>query len=131
MNKSMVFSIGNRLAPLCENRRAAFLQAWAIVKAGGVTMPVRGVTFGSRQEALKRLATYAPEKIRTFLMPETDNPADSHAVAVMVGVQNGRGYYKLGYIPAVNTGLAAAVRGRVSISVLAGDIHSARVRVRV
>jgi hypothetical protein len=32
-------------------------------------------------------------------MPEPENPADGAAVAVMVGVQNGRGLYRLGYVP--------------------------------
>ena len=51
--------------------------------------------------------------------------------AVMCGVQNGRGYYKLGYIPSSDTGIAAAVRGRVSIRVLAGDIYGARLTLAV
>jgi hypothetical protein len=49
---SRVFTIGNRLAGEMGSRSAAFVRAWAIVKAGSVEMPVKGVSFGSRQEAL-------------------------------------------------------------------------------
>jgi hypothetical protein len=54
--KSKVMSLGNRLAPRMDgDRKAAFVQAWRIVKAGGLELAVKGVSFGSRQEALRRL----------------------------------------------------------------------------
>jgi len=81
------------------NKSAAFSRAWAIVKAGGLELAVKGVTFGNRQEALKRLAAYAPNKIRAVLVPEPENKADPAAVAVMVGVQGGKGLYRIGYVP--------------------------------
>ena len=128
--KSKVMSLSNRLA-VQMGRSAAFIQAWAIVKAGGITLPVKGVTFGNRQEALKRLSTYAPEAIRTFLVPEPNNPVDANAIAIMVMVQNGRGAYRLGYVPVRDTGIAVAVRGKASIRVLPGDIHGARLTLAV
>ncbi|GHU81789.1 hypothetical protein FACS189468_5050 [Spirochaetia bacterium] len=85
------------------DRKAAFVQAWIIVKAGGLTLPVRGVSFGNRQEALRRLARYNPADVRAVLVPEPSNPVDPAAVAVMVGVQGGRGLYRLGYVLAANT----------------------------
>jgi hypothetical protein len=98
--KSKVMSLGNRLAPkLGGDRKTAFIQAWAIVKVGGLEIAVKGVSFGNRQEALKRLAIYSPGQIKTVFVPEPTNPADPKAVAVMVGVQNGRGLYRLGYVP--------------------------------
>ena len=130
MNKATVFQIGNRLAKTMP-RKDAFIQAWAIVRKGAVSFPVRGVMEGSRQEALRRLAAYEPSQVRAFLMPEPENSADKNAIAVMVGVQNGRGLYRLGYIPASETAKAAALRGRVSIKVLAGDIRSARLTLAV
>jgi len=130
MNKSTVFQIGNRLAKTMD-RRDAFIQAWAIVRKGAVSFSVRGVTVGSRQEALKRLSGYAPDQVRAFLVPEPENKFDSHAIAVMVGVQYGRGLYCLGYIPANETAKAAAIRGRASIKVLAGDICGARLTLEV
>ena len=69
--KSKVVTLGNRMAPrMGGNKSAAFSQAWAIVKAGGLELAVKGVSFGNRQEALKRLAAYAPDQIRAVLVPE-------------------------------------------------------------
>jgi hypothetical protein len=98
--KSKVMTLGNKLAPrMGGDRRAAFVEAWAIVKVGGLEMAVRGVSFGNRQEALKRLAGYAPEQVRAVLVPEPANPADPRAMAVMVGVNGGKGLFRLGYVP--------------------------------
>jgi hypothetical protein len=74
MNKSAVCRIANRISR-DVSRHDAFIQAWAIVKAGGLEVAVRDVSFGNRQEALKRLAQYAPEQVRAILVPEPENPA--------------------------------------------------------
>jgi hypothetical protein len=130
--KSKVFALGNKLTPRMGDRRAAFIEAWIIVKAGAVTIPVRGVTVGTRQEAIRRLAAYNPADVRAVLVPEPENPADPAAVAVMVGVQNGKGLYRLGYIPREKTGIAAALRGRLpALRLLDGDIKGARVTLAV
>jgi hypothetical protein len=92
------------------DRKAAFLRAWAIVRAGGLELAVKGVSFGNRQEALKRLAAYAPEQIKAIFVPEPNNPIDPAALAVMVGVQNGRGLFKLGYVPANLAPVVSATR---------------------
>ena len=97
--KSKVMTLGNKLAAMGQDRSAAFVRAWAIVKAGGLELAVKGVTFGTRQEALRRLAAYKPSQVRAVLVPEPENSADTAAVAVMVGVQNGRCLYRLGYVP--------------------------------
>jgi len=105
--KRKVAVLGNGLtSQMGGNRSAAFRKAWSIVKAGKLELPVQGVSFGNRQEALKRLAAYKPDQVRAFLMPEPENKVDHSAVAVMVGVQNGRGFYRLGYVP---RGMAAVV----------------------
>jgi len=117
--KSKVMSLGNRLSKTMD-RRDAFVQAWIIVKRGAVEFPVKGVMAGNRQEALRRLANYAPDQVRAFLMPEPENKFDSNAIAVMVMVQGGPGVYKIGYIPASETAKAAAVRGNASIRVVCG-----------
>ena len=124
--KSKVMSLGNRLAAGGNDRSAAFVRAWVTVKAGSLTLPVKGVSFGNRQEALKRLAGYAPEQVRAFVVPEPENPADPQAAAVMVGVQNGRGFYRLGYLPK-GQGAFSKVFRAVSLKVLSGDIYGARV----
>jgi hypothetical protein len=118
--KSKVVTLGNRLAPrMGGDKSAAFTRAWAIVKAGGLEIAVKGTSFQNRQEALKRLAAYAPEQIKTVLVPEPSNPADPAAIAVLVGVQNGKGLFKLGYVPANLTPAVSAIRGIRTLAFLA------------
>ena len=112
--KSKVMSLGNKLAAKMDgDRTAAFIQAWAICKAGGLELAVKGVTFGNRQEALKRLAAYNPAEIRAVLVPEPTNPADPAALAVMVGVNNGRGLFRLGYVPRNLCPVVSAIGGQL------------------
>jgi hypothetical protein len=106
--KSKVMGLGNRLAGRM-GRSAAFVKAWGIVKSGGLELAVKGTSFGNRQEALKRLTAYSPELVRAVLVPEPSNPVDPAALAVMVGVQNGRGLYRLGYVPREMTAAVSAV----------------------
>jgi hypothetical protein len=121
MNKSAVCRIANRISR-DVSRHDAFAQAWAIVKAGGLTLQVRGVSFGNRQEALRRLAAYAPDRVRAFIVPEPENPVDPAALAVMVGVQGGKGLYRLGYVPRTMVPIAAALGGkRAAVRVVSGE----------
>jgi hypothetical protein len=76
------------------------------------------VSFGNRQEALRRLATYSPADVRAVLVPEPENPADPAAVAVMVGVQGGKGLYRLGYVPRNLAPVAAALGGASGLPAL-------------
>ncbi|WP_461257288.1 HIRAN domain-containing protein [Treponema sp. R80B11-R83G3] len=98
--KSKVVTLANRLTSrMGGDKSAAFVKAWAIVKAGKLELAVKGTSFGNRQEALKRLAAYKPDQIKAVLVPEPENPADHNAVAVLVGVKGGKGLYRLGYVP--------------------------------
>jgi len=98
--KSKVVTLANRLTShMGGDKSAAFVKAWAIVKAGGLELAVKGVTFGNRQEALKRLAAYAPDQLKAVLVPEPENPVDHNAVVVLVGVNGGKGLFRLGYVP--------------------------------
>ena len=119
-------NLGKRLAAGGNDRSAAFVKAWAIIKAGTVELPVRGVSFENRQEALKRLAGYNPADVRTFTMPEPDNQFDPAAIAVMVMVQGGRGVYRLGYLPKGQTAIATVFK-HASLKILNGDIRGARI----
>jgi hypothetical protein len=121
--KSKVMSLGNRLAPRMDgDKSAAFIRARAIVKAGGLELAVKGTSFANRQEALKRLAAYAPDQIRAVLVPEPTNPADPAAVAVMVGVQNGKGLFWLGYVPANITAVVTAIGAQLpALRVVSGS----------
>jgi hypothetical protein len=128
--KSKVMTLGNKLAPrMGGDRRAAFIQAWAVVKAGTVELAVRGVSFGNRQEALRRLARYNPADLRALLVPEPSNPADPAAVAVMAGVQGGRGLYRLGYVPRTLAPVAAVLRAQLPQLRLVEGEHSRGARV--
>ena len=109
--KSKVVSLANRLTPRMDgDRAAAFIRAWQIVKAGGLELAVKGVSFGNRQEALKRLAAYSPEQVKAVLVPEPSNPVDPAAVAVMVGVNGGKGLFRLGYVPRNMAAVVSAMR---------------------
>jgi hypothetical protein len=126
---SKICAVANRI-PRSVSRKEAFAQARRIVEAGSIELKVAGVTFGNRQTALKRLAAYDPAEIRVALTPEPENPADKNAVAVMVSV-NGGNQYRIGYVPAENTGMARAFQGNVCIQVLPGDVYGARLRLAV
>jgi hypothetical protein len=71
------------------------------------------VSFGKRQEALKRLAAYNPAQVRAVLVPEPENPADPGAVAVLVGVQGGKGLFRLGYVPRNMAPVVSALAGQL------------------
>jgi hypothetical protein len=130
--KSKVTALGNRLAPrMGGDRRAAFVQAWAVVKAGGLELAVRGVSFGNRQKALRRLTAYNPADVRAVLVPEQENPVDSRALVVMVGVQGGRGLYRLGYVPRTMARVVAALGGQLPALRLVEGEHSRGARVRL
>jgi hypothetical protein len=114
--KNKVMALGNKLAPrMGGDRKAAFVKAWAVVKAGGLELAVKGTSFGNRQEALKRLAAYAPDQVKAVLVPEPANPADPTAVAVLVGVNGGKGLFRLGYVPRELCPVVAALRGNHSL----------------
>jgi hypothetical protein len=83
-----------------------------------------------RQEALRRLATYAPEQVRVFAVPEPDNAFDSRAVKIMAGVQYGAGLFCLGYLPKEYAPAAASLKV-AGLRVLTGDINGARVALKV
>ena len=109
-----VVTLANKLtAEMNGDKSAAFCKAWAIVKAHGLEIAVKGVTFGQRQEALKRLAAYNPNQIRAVLVPEPSNPQDPAAIAVMVGVQNGKGLFTIGYVPKELATIVAAIGARL------------------
>jgi hypothetical protein len=127
--KSKVMSLGNRLSSRMD-RHAAFVQAWAIVQAGGLELAIRGVIVNRRQEALRRLAAYAPDQVRVFAVPEPDNAFDSRAVKIMAGVQYGKGLYCMGYLPKEYAPAAASLKV-AGFRVLDGDICRARIALKV
>jgi hypothetical protein len=121
--KSKAVSLGNRLTPKMDgNKSAAFKKAWAIVKASGLELAVKGVSFGNRQEALKRLNAYAPDQVRAVLVPEPENTTDRNAVAVMVGVNGGKGLFRLGYVPRNMAAVVTAMKVKLpALRVVSGS----------
>lgn len=71
--------------------------AWKMVKHR-ITTKVAGVSFGKRQEAIKRLCNYAPRRVVFTLRREEENPYDENAIAVDVTVI-GKGTFHMGYLP--------------------------------
>jgi hypothetical protein len=131
VSHSTVCGLGNRLSS-CMERKAAFKEAWRLAKAGKVQFAVSGVTFGSRQKALARLAQYSPKDIHAVLVPEPENRFDPNAVAVKVLVQGSPAAYKLGYVPASQTKIIKAFLGRVPhLSVVGGDLLGAKLSIAV
>ena len=61
-----------------------------------------------------------------MLIPEPSNPVDPEAVAVMVGVQGGRGLYRLGYIPREAAPVVTILRGLPSLHLVDGTTRGAR-----
>ena len=118
--KRRVMVLGNRLAKTLPRTRA-FLAAWRAIRAGGITLAVKGVTFANRQEALRRLTNYRPAQVKTFLIPEPSNPFDRNAVSVQAGVQGGKGLFTLGYVPKSLTGIVRALPQQfVNLKILSG-----------
>jgi hypothetical protein len=129
--KSKVMTLGNKLAPRTGDRRAAFIQAWAVVKKGAVELKAAGTSFGRRPEALIRLASYSPARVRAFIVPEPENPADPAALKIMAGVQGGRGYFCMGYIPREAVPVVAALRTLPAVRVAGDAVKGLRLRFTV
>ena len=119
--KSKVMKIANRTAREL-GRSNAMRQAWWFVERGSLEVPVRGVSFGNRPEALRRLESYRPHDVRAVVVPEPENPVDKDALAVKVGVQGGRGFFTLGYIPAGMVAVVKAFIGQIPrIRIISGE----------
>jgi len=128
--KSKVMGLGNRLSARM-GRSAAFTAAWKIVKNGGIELSVKGTSFGLRQEALKRLTRYSPELVRVFIGAETENTVDRKAAAVYVGINNGRGFFKLGFLPREYAPAAASLKAKGLKVIGGGNGRGALVRLAV
>jgi len=126
---SKVCGLANRFSK-GMTRKEAFVKAWSIVRNGGLELPVTGVSFGSRQEAIGKLAKYDSKDIIALLVPEPDCKHDPEAIAVKVMVNGGKGIYTLGYVPRTDTKVVRAFLGRVpEIRLVDGETKGARIRL--
>ena len=97
--RRMVATMANRLKKMGLTLSAAFKRAWQLIKGKAINARVAGVTKGSRQRALHRIATkYSPDAVSVRLERDTANLYDNHAVKIIISV-NGSEAYNLGYIP--------------------------------
>jgi len=126
---SKICSIANSI-PRSVSRKDAFAMARGIVNEGNLELKIAGVSFGNRQTALKRLATYNPSDIAVTLTPEPENLVDKNAVAVMVSV-NGGIRYRIGYVPAENTKTVRIIGSNARIKVIPGTTYGARLDIAV
>jgi hypothetical protein len=95
---SKVCVIANELIRQGTNPSSAFKKSWEMVKKQSIELKVAGVSFGNRQEALKRLKQYDVDKIKIQLEREATNEHDKNAIQVVVSVKD-KGNYIIGYIP--------------------------------
>lgn len=93
-----VTTIANRINGKINDLSAAFRRAWQIVKGRLLVSRVSGVTYGTRQRALRKLAQYDRSMVDVALEREAANEHDANAVKVTVSVGGG-GVYHLGYLP--------------------------------
>lgn len=78
--KSKVMTAANRLVKGGMRRSLAMVKAWALAKADGLRIKVRGTS--RRQNELEAVAKYRPESVTVQLRREPHNSHDSNAVAV-------------------------------------------------
>lgn len=94
-----VATIANRLKKIGLTLSAAFKKAWELIKGKAISTRIAGVTKGSRQKALRRIATaYRPEQVSVSLERDSVNLYDNNAIKVLVSV-NGSVSYNMGCIP--------------------------------
>ena len=96
--RKQVTSIANRINKKINNLSAAFRRAWQIVKGRELISRISGVTYGTRQRALRKLEKYNAGMINVTLQHEADNAYDVNAIRVLVNVGSGAQYH-LGFLP--------------------------------
>jgi hypothetical protein len=93
-----VATLANRINRKLNDLSAAFRRAWQIVKGHELVSKISGVTYGTRQRALRKLSRYNPGIVNAMLGRDAENKYDANAVKVLVSVGDGA-KYDLGFIP--------------------------------
>ena len=96
--RKQVTSMANRINKKINDLSTAFRRAWQIVKGRQLISKVSGVTFGTRQRALRKLEKYSADMINVTLEREANNAYDVNAIKVLVHVGSGDKYH-LGFLP--------------------------------
>jgi len=96
--RKSVATLANRINKKINDLSTSFHRAWQIVKGRLLISRVNGVTYGTRQRALRKLEKYSANMINVTLEREAGNTYDANAIRVLVNVKNGEKYH-LGFIP--------------------------------
>jgi len=96
--RKSVSILANRINRKVKNLSISFKRAWQIVKGRELISRISGVTYGTRQRALRKLEKYNAGMINVTLQHEADNAYDVNAIHVMVNVGSGA-HYHLGFLP--------------------------------
>lgn len=136
--KSKVMTAANKLVKGGMRRSLAMVKAWALAKADGLRIRVRGTAL--RQEALHKLAQLRPEDVTVQLRREPHNSHDKNAVAVYAAAPDRRVYF-IGYLakaaayvlaPLMDKGRELCIKGFAVVGGFCEYVnYGARVMVRI
>ena len=136
--RSKVMTAANRLVKGGMRRSLAMIKAWALAKASGLRIRVRGTAH--RQSELEKLSVYSPDKITVQLRREPHNSHDKNAVAVYAAAPDRRVYF-IGYLaraaayvlaPLMDKGRELCIKGFAVVGGFCEHVnYGARAMVRV
>ena len=112
--RKAVCVIANALHKTGLTLSEAFKTAWHRVK--DTTFRAAGVTVGTRQKSLEKLAQFPLDDLAAAFRREPDNKVDKNAIQILVKVRSLNMYCIAGYIPARIAGqIAAAMDAGIKI----------------
>ena len=106
--RKQVTTLANKINQKVKNLSISFKRAWQIIKGRELISKVSGVTFGTRQRALRKLEKYSAGMINVTLEREANNAYDVNAIKVLVHVGSGDKYH-LGFLPKDLAALLASI----------------------
>lgn len=109
--RKTVCIIANALHKTGLTLSEAFKTAWHRVK--DTTFRAAGVTVGTRQKSLEKLAQFPLDDLVAGFRREPDNKVDKNAIQILVKVKSLNAYCHVGYIPAV-------IAGQIAVAMDAG-----------
>lgn len=109
--RKAVCTVANALHKTGLTLSEAFKTAWHRVK--DTTFRAAGVTVGTRQKSLEKLAQFPLDDLVAGFRREPDNKFDKNAIQILVKVRSLNAYCHVGYIPAV-------IAGQIAVAMDAG-----------
>lgn len=115
--RKAVCTIANNLHKTGLTLSEAFKTAWHRVK--DTTFRAAGVTAGTRQKSLEKLAQFPLDDLVAGFRREPDNKFDANAVQILVKIKSLNVYCIAGYVPAAIAGqIAAAMDAGIKIKAI-------------